>query len=150
MQILLTIIHIFVCFLLVGAVLLQSGKGGGLASSLGGGLSSSSVLGGRSAVTFLSKATAILATIFMLSAVTQALLARAPAMAPTTATERVMRHGHVVPEPVPFQPAAEGGGMLPPAAESGAAQPGTQTQRPAAQPQQTPAPSAPQSGQTSP
>ncbi|MEW6751143.1 MAG: preprotein translocase subunit SecG [Candidatus Latescibacterota bacterium] len=122
MGILLTIIHVLVCFLLVLAVLLQSGKGGGLAASIGGGLSSSSVLGGRSAATFLSKATAVLAAVFMLSSVAQALLARAPTQVPTTATERVMQGRGAAPEPVPFQP-GEGGGLLPEATEEGAPQP---------------------------
>ena len=39
MTALLTVIHVVICVLLIIAVLLQSGKGGGLAASVGGGLS---------------------------------------------------------------------------------------------------------------
>ena len=53
MTALLTVIHVTICVLLILAVLMQSGKGGGLAASVGGGLSSSSVLGGRAATSFL-------------------------------------------------------------------------------------------------
>ena len=67
MDILITILHVLICIFLVLAILLQSGKGGGLASSLGGGMSSSSVLGGRSATTFLTKATAVLAGVFFIA-----------------------------------------------------------------------------------
>ena len=45
-EILFTIFHVLICVLLVVTVLLQAGKGGGLAGSIGGGLASSSVLGG--------------------------------------------------------------------------------------------------------
>jgi len=63
-DVLIMIIHVVVCLFLVGAVLLQSGKGGGMAGAIGGGMASSSVLGGRTATTFLTKATTILATVF--------------------------------------------------------------------------------------
>ncbi|MBT4611237.1 MAG: preprotein translocase subunit SecG, partial [Gemmatimonadetes bacterium] len=53
MTVFFTIVHVLLCAFLIVAVLLQSGKGGGLSASVGGGLSSSSVLGGRAATTFL-------------------------------------------------------------------------------------------------
>ncbi|MFA6108402.1 MAG: preprotein translocase subunit SecG [Candidatus Latescibacterota bacterium] len=108
MLILLTIFHVLVCFLLITAVLLQSGKGGGLAAAIGGGLSSSSVLGGRSAATFLSKATTILATTFMISCLAQAIIVRGIDTAPTTATERAMKKGDL-----PVIPFNEGQPALP-------------------------------------
>ena len=103
MIILLTIIHVLVCLLLILAVLLQSGKGGGLASALGGGLASSSVLGGRSAATFLSKATTVLATVFMISCLVQAMMVRQSTIEPTTATERMLEEQGAPPiAPPPF------------------------------------------------
>ena len=101
MVILLTIIHVLICLLLVVAVLLQSGKGGGLAGSIGGGLSSTSVLGGRSASTFLTKATAVLATAFMLICVVQAITYDTPEGTPTTASERMLEEAGA-----PLEPAA--------------------------------------------
>ena len=89
-EILFTIFHVLVCVLLVVTVLLQAGKGGGLAGSIGGGLASSSVLGGRTAATFLTKATTVLATAFMLSCLVQSVAFQTAETTPTTATQRTM------------------------------------------------------------
>jgi preprotein translocase subunit SecG len=114
MLVLLTIVHVLVCFLLITAVLLQSGKGGGLAAAIGGGLSSSSVLGGRSAATFLSKATTILAAVFMVSCLAQAIMVRGVDNTPTTATERAMAKGDL--PVIPFNQAPEAPAETAPAA----------------------------------
>ena len=116
MTILLTILHVIVCGLLVLAVLMQSGKGGGLAGAIGGGMSSSSVLGGRSATTFLSKATTVLAVAFMLSCLVQAIIVRSANTVPTTATERAMQSGELPTTPMPF--GADQGGLLDEPAEA--------------------------------
>ena len=107
-DVLVTIFHTLISFLLIIAVLLQSGKGGGLASSIGGGLSSSSVLGGRSASTFLTKTTAVLATVFMLSCLLQAVTYDSGDV-PTSATERMLEESGF-PSPSPLL--NEGAGFL--------------------------------------
>jgi len=63
------IFHVIVCIALVLVVLLQSSKGEGLAGSAfgGGGGLSGAVFGGRGAASFLSRATTILAVMFMLN-----------------------------------------------------------------------------------
>ena len=67
-------IHILLSFLLVVVILLQAGKGGGLASAFGGSGTSDAVFGGRQAAGFLGKATAVLGALFMLSAFGLALI----------------------------------------------------------------------------
>ena len=68
-------IHILVCIAMVFAVLLQSGKGGGLAGAFGGGGGSGQALfGGRGAATFLSKATTVLGIGFMTTSLLLALM----------------------------------------------------------------------------
>ncbi len=57
-------LHILVSLLLIVAVLLQPGRGGGGMGAVFGGGSSTSVFGGRGAATFLSKGTGIMAAIF--------------------------------------------------------------------------------------
>ena len=71
---LITVIHIVVCVSLMAAILLQSGKGGGLAGTFGAG-SSQTLFGGRGAATFLSRATTFLAVTFFLTSLTLGLQA---------------------------------------------------------------------------
>lgn len=72
MLILLLIIHIFVCFFLIGIVLLQSGKGAELGAAFGG--SSQTLFGSRGAATFLNKMTTVAAIVFMISSLTLAVI----------------------------------------------------------------------------
>jgi len=69
MAALITLVHIAACVSLVVAILLQSGKGGGLAGAFGAG-SSQTLFGGRGAATFLSRAATTLAVIFFLTSLT--------------------------------------------------------------------------------
>jgi preprotein translocase subunit SecG len=69
-QVLVSILHVFVCLVLMGVVLLQQGKGGGMGSAFGG--ASAQVFGGSGAGNILTKATTICAAIFMLTSVSLA------------------------------------------------------------------------------
>src|SRR5579871_5154418 len=73
LDILLKILHVFVCLVLMFVVLLQQGRGGGLGAAFGGG-AASQVFGGRGAGNLLTRATAVCATIFMLTSVSLAYL----------------------------------------------------------------------------
>ena len=72
----LTFVHVINCLLLIVAVLLQSSKGGGLAGAFGGGGTTQAVFGGRGAGTFLSKATTVLAVVFMLTSLVLTVLGK--------------------------------------------------------------------------
>ncbi len=63
------VFHTIVCILLVIVILMQSAKGEGLAGAFGGGGGglSGAVFGGRGAASFLSKATTVLAIVFMVN-----------------------------------------------------------------------------------
>jgi preprotein translocase subunit SecG len=63
---LITIVHIIVCFILILAVLLQSGKSADLAGAFGGG-GSQTVFGPRGAINILSKLTTVSAVLFMIT-----------------------------------------------------------------------------------
>jgi len=69
----LTILHVFICLFLILVVLLQAGKGGGMGIGFGG-ATSQSVFGGSGAGNFLSRTTAIVATMFILNSLTLAYL----------------------------------------------------------------------------
>ncbi len=74
MTILLTIIHVLVCFFLVIVVLLQSGKAADLAGAFGG-MGSQTAFGPRGSATVLSKATTVAAVLFMLTSMSLAIMA---------------------------------------------------------------------------
>ena len=74
MYIALSFLHILIASGLILIVLLQSGKGADIGAAFGGG-SSQTVFGGRGAATFLSKATTVLAILFMVMSIALTLLA---------------------------------------------------------------------------
>jgi preprotein translocase subunit SecG len=71
MQTVLLIVHLLVAVGLVGLVLLQQGKGADMGAAFGSG-ASSTVFGSRGAGSFLTRATAILATIFFVTSISLA------------------------------------------------------------------------------
>jgi preprotein translocase subunit SecG len=64
-MIIITILHVSVCFALVLIVLLQAGKGAEMGAAFGG--ASQTVFGSAGAMGFLSKLTTIAAVIFMIT-----------------------------------------------------------------------------------
>lgn len=64
----LLVIHLMIAILLVGFILIQRSSGGAL-DGLGGGSSASSFLSARGTGNFLTKATAILATLFFVTSI---------------------------------------------------------------------------------
>ncbi len=70
----LVILHLFVSFIMIGAILLQSGKGAEIGAAFGG--SSQTIFGSRGAATFLSKMTVGAAVLFMVSSLWLAFLSR--------------------------------------------------------------------------
>lgn len=71
---LIVVVHVFICFLMIGAILLQSGKGAEIGASFGG--SSQTVFGSRGPANFLSKLTVVVAAVFMVTSLTLAILAK--------------------------------------------------------------------------
>ncbi|MBP6835416.1 MAG: preprotein translocase subunit SecG [Deltaproteobacteria bacterium] len=135
MQTLLTIIHVFVCLFLVGVVLLQSGRSGGM--GVLSGAATQTVFGGRGASGFLAKATSVCAMLFMLTSASLAYMStsgrdslararRAPAAAAAPAR--------------PAAPAAAGDAAAPSAPTPAAAPAAPAAPAPAAA---APAPAAP-------
>jgi preprotein translocase subunit SecG len=88
MQTFLTIIHVFVCLFLVGVVLLQSGRSGGM--GVLSGAATQTVFGGRGASGFLAKATSVCAMLFMLTSASLAYLS-------TSGRDPMARHRRATP-----------------------------------------------------
>lgn len=74
MYVLVIIIHIITCLFMIGAILLQSGKGAEIGAAFGG--SSQTVFGSRGPANFLSKLTIVFASVFMVTSLTLAILAK--------------------------------------------------------------------------
>jgi preprotein translocase subunit SecG len=70
---LLIVVHLIVCIALIAVVLVQSGKGGGLAGGAFGG-SAQTVFGGRGATDFFTRATMVLGGAFFVTSLVLALL----------------------------------------------------------------------------
>ena len=60
-------LYVIICGLLIITILLQQGKGGDIANAFGGG-SSQAVFGARSGATLLTRATSVLAALFVIGA----------------------------------------------------------------------------------
>jgi len=104
MAIVLTIIHVLVCFFLIVVVLLQSGKAADLAGAFGG-MGSQTAFGPRGSATVLSKATTIAATVFMLTSLTLAIMATRGAGSSGSILEQQKLPAKSAPgQPVPAQP----------------------------------------------
>jgi preprotein translocase subunit SecG len=69
MIVLISLIHIIVCFFIIVVVLLQSGKAGDIAAAFGG-MGSQTAFGPRGAASLLEKATTWSAVIFMVTSIT--------------------------------------------------------------------------------
>jgi preprotein translocase subunit SecG len=106
--------HVLIALAICGLVLLQHGKGADMGSGFGGG-ASSSLFGATGSANFLSRATAVLATIFFVSSLTLAWFA----------AERPQQGGSIVDRAPPAaekkaepeKPAAEPAKPAPPANE---------------------------------
>jgi preprotein translocase subunit SecG len=125
----LTFVQLFSAAAIIGLVLLQRGKGAEAGAGFGAG-ASGTVFGARGATTALSRATAVLAAIFMINSLALAYMGMRTAEAPKT----------ILDEASSKQPSVPGGTSAPaaPPAATGTAAP-TTTTGPAA-PAQTPAP----------
>jgi preprotein translocase subunit SecG len=107
MTIVLTIVHVLVCFFLVVVVLLQSGKAADLAGAFGG-MGSQTAFGPRGSATVLSKATTIAAALFMMTSLSLAILATRAA----SSTGSILEKQKAPAKSAPAQPASKGPGSI--------------------------------------
>jgi preprotein translocase subunit SecG len=109
MEIILRVLQVFLAIGLIGVVLLQRSEGGGLGIGSSGG--AGSFMSVRGTANFLTRVTAILAALFMITCLTLALLAK-----PNTAPKSIFdapAPGAAIPAPVAPAPTT----TIPPASE---------------------------------
>ena len=150
-------VHVSACIALVVSILLQSGKGGGLAGAFGAG-SSQTLFGGRGAATFLTRASTALAVVFFVTSLTLGLTStRQNATAGRSLMQEEARRraeqrgtaqqGGTVPGSTAPGSTAPGA-MTPGSTAPGTAAPGTAMPAPGSAPAQLPSTPAPQGGAT--
>jgi preprotein translocase subunit SecG len=93
-------------FFLGVVVLLQSGKGGGLAAMGGGSGTTEGILGGRQATTVLTRATWIGGSVFMVLALVLAIMSSRSAQ-PTSILRSDAQPGAAAPAPEPLLPGVQ-------------------------------------------
>ena len=103
---LLIVLQMIISVLLVLTILLQSSKGGGLAG-IAGGMMSSTVFGGRSAASFLSKATTVLATLFFLNCLGMAIMTAKSDATRASVTQQAAGQQETPASPVPDIPGGQ-------------------------------------------
>jgi preprotein translocase subunit SecG len=108
------VVHVFLAVAIIGLVLLQRGKGADAGAGFGAG-ASGTVFGARGSSTALSKATAVLATLFFVTSLALAFLGgQTRTEQPTSVLERAEQQSAPAPTEVP----APAGGTQQPAAPS--------------------------------
>lgn len=100
-------VHILVGAGVIGLVLLQHGKGADMGAAFGSG-ASGSLFGASGSANFLSRTTAILATVFFLTSLGLSYLATNRTQMPTSVMDQVQTQPAAPAEPAPAQPAAGG------------------------------------------
>jgi len=102
---LIVIVHVFICFLMIGAILLQSGKGAEIGASFGG--SSQTVFGSRGPANFLSKLTVVVAAVFMVTSLSLAILAKQRNFSSTVIDMQPKSEPTAPPAAPPVQPSVD-------------------------------------------
>jgi preprotein translocase subunit SecG len=119
MYALLLVLHLIICLALIGVVLIQSGKGGGLAGGAFGG-SAQTVFGGRGATDFITRATMVLGGLFFVTSLVLAMMSAGLGNRPTSILQRESRNA----APAPGQaPARTPGGTSPSTPPAGTSAP---------------------------
>lgn len=92
------IFHVLLAAAIVGLVLLQRGRGADAGAGFGAG-ASGTVFGARGSASFLSRTTATLAALFIVTSLTLAYLdGRGPSTAPSSVIDRVQRPAQPAPD----------------------------------------------------
>jgi preprotein translocase subunit SecG len=99
MYIFIVIIHVIVCIILMGVVLLQAGKGAEMGAAFGG--SSQTIFGSRGAATFLSKVTVGAAVLFMITSLTLSILSRERSVASSVTETESGKKDELIPKTTP-------------------------------------------------
>lgn len=88
----LLVVHVLIAVAMIALILLQQGKGADAGAAFGSG-ASGTVFGSRGSASFLSRATAILATLFFITSLSLAYLASSNAKSGGSAVDKALTQG---------------------------------------------------------
>jgi preprotein translocase subunit SecG len=123
------VLHVIACLFLIGVVLLQQGKNQDLANAFGGGSGTQAAFGPRGSANVLSKATTILAGVFMVTCLALSMIR------PSSSTA-LDKAGEGAPAPAPAASPALPGASVPPVSAPAASAPASVPAAPAPSPAQ--------------
>ena len=103
-MVIITIIHVIVCFALILIVLLQAGKGAEMGAAFGG--ASQTLFGSAGAMGFLTKLTTVAAAVFMMTSLLLAFSSSQRASSVMKEQAAPTAPAPETPSPVPAQPQA--------------------------------------------
>jgi preprotein translocase subunit SecG len=126
---LLLVLHLIVCVMLVFVVLVQSGKGGGLAGGAFGG-ATQTVFGGRGATDFITRATIVLGVVFFITSLSLALITTRSGTSSRSLLQEQARKAQQTAPPAAPTPAAAPTGAPTGAPSGGATPPAEQPSAP--------------------
>ena len=112
------VLHVSVCFIMIGVVLLQAGKGAEIGAAFGG--SSQTIFGSRGPGTFLSKMTVGAAVIFMVTSLVLSVMSGGQSVASKI---KLPAADEIPSTTTPIPTGSEVPPLLPPDATGGGAQP---------------------------
>ena len=101
-------IFVLICLLLVGIILMQSSKTGGMGSGLAGNAALDTAFGGEGADKLLVKITTVLAILFMVLSITLNVLSTSDDSGSSVSKESVIQGDLDVPEPLIDEPDTTG------------------------------------------
>lgn len=116
----LIVVHVLVAFSIVGLILMQHGKGADMGAAFGSG-ASGSLFGATGSANFLSRTTAVLATVFFLTSLGLAYIVAQPSTSSSIMQTPVQSQPDTVPSvavPPPGQTGSESQDTKPQAAQS--------------------------------
>jgi preprotein translocase subunit SecG len=100
------VLHVLIAAAIVGLVLLQRGKGADAGAGFGAG-ASGTVFGARGSASFLSRTTAILAALFMVTSLSLAYLGGRRGAVPTSVIDRVQEPASTTDTNLPASPSGQ-------------------------------------------
>ena len=120
MEVAILVVHVIAALTIIGLVLLQHGKGADMGAAFGSG-SAGSVFGSSGSANFLSRTTAVLATIFFISSISLTIFSSKKTGDKGIMTQPVEQPAQSLPAQIPTPPPSVPASAVPVPAAPGAA-----------------------------